>query len=149
MTQEITTGPVTVSVAVNAPVERAFEVFTNEIGSWWPAKTHSIGEERVVLVKMEGREGGRIFEKTQDGEAEWGSVTAWEPPSRVAFTWNPTLEDRPFTFVEVTFAPSDEGTLVQLTHTGWEQLGEKGAELRAGYTTGWAFVMGECFVGAF
>jgi uncharacterized protein YndB with AHSA1/START domain len=150
MTQDIATAPVTVSVTVNAPVERAFEVFTTEIGSWWPAKTHSIGEEQVALIEMETRKGGRIFERLQDGtEHDWGNVTAWEPPGRVAFTWNPTLEDRPYTDVEVTFTAEGEATKVELIHRGWERLGEKGAELRAGYGPGWQYVLGDRYVSAF
>ena len=150
MTQDVATAPVVVSVTVNAPPERAFEVFTTEIGSWWPAKTHSIGEERAVAVTMDGRAGGRIFERLDDGtEYDWGSVTAWEPPRRVAFTWKPSLEDRPYTDVEVTFTADGDSTRVVLTHTGWEKLGEQGIELRAGYGPGWEYVLGECYGGAF
>lgn len=149
MTQEVATAPVTVSVTVNAPPDRAFEVFTTEIGSWWPAKTHSIGEEQVVAVTMETNEGGRIFERLGDGtEYDWGNVTVWDPPARVAFTWKPSLEDRPYTDVDVTFTADGDVTTVVLTHTGWEKLGEQGAELRAGYGPGWEYVLGECFGGA-
>ena len=71
------------SVFVQAPIEKAFEVFTTDIGSWWPHKTHSISGEKAVSVSMETRMGGRLFETDNEGtEHDWGVITAWEPPRR-------------------------------------------------------------------
>jgi uncharacterized protein YndB with AHSA1/START domain len=147
--EQVETAPLRVSISVATSIERAFRVFTGEMGTWWPMATHSIGEDEVVLVAMEPHEGGRIFERLRDGtESDWGRVTTWDPPRRVAFTWRPTLEERPFTDVEVTFTPADGATVVELVHTGWERLGDEGAELRRSYSTGWGYVLGECYGGA-
>ena len=136
------TAPVRLSVSVDAPIERAFEVFTKDLRKWWPVDTHSIDPERASHALMECRPGGRIVEVGKDGsETRWGNVLTWEPPTRVVFSWNPSLEARPDTKVEVTFTPEPAGgTRVVLEHRGWERL-EEGAELRANYDTGWIPVL--------
>lgn len=66
------------SLVVNYSPERAFEVFTREIGSWWPTSEYSIGGDKITEVVFEEQVGGRIFEKHNDGgEGEWGRVLAW------------------------------------------------------------------------
>ena len=86
--------------------------------------------------------GGRVFERWHDGrEHEWGRITAWSPPDRLAFTWSPSPSDDVDTNVEVTFGVVDGGTLVRLTHAGWDALGEAGGEKRAAYEAGWPHVL--------
>ena len=135
--------PIRISMVVEAPPERAFDVFTRGIGSWWPAATHSIEGDRVTDVIMECRAGGRILEVHGDGTAvPWGVIESWEPPNRLRFSWNPSYEDRPDTEVEVVFvAVSDTSTRVELEHRHWERLGEAGIALRAQYSGGWLPVL--------
>jgi hypothetical protein len=52
------------SVVVAAPVERAWEVFVERMGSWWPLATHSIGGEQTETAIATP---DRIFERWQDG----------------------------------------------------------------------------------
>jgi len=96
---------------------------------------------------MEGRVGGRLFERDRAGkEHVWGIVTAWEPPRRLVFTWHPGRSPDSAQDVELRFSDAGGGmTLVELTHTGWERLGEKAAEARGRYDKGWEFVLVECF----
>lgn len=134
--------PVRKSVLVPWPVERAFHRFTTDIADWWPLSTHSVGRSESRTVAFESRVGGRLFETLQDGtEAEWGRVTVWEPPSRVAFTWYPGRDEETGQNVEVTFHPEDEGTRVELVHTGWERIPDKPRETRDDYDSGWDFVI--------
>ena len=132
------------SVVVDAPPEVAFDVFTRGIGSWWPYKTHSVSGQRTAGVTLEPREGGRVYETDDAGVVnDWGVITAWEPPVRVAFTWHPGYDDpAQHTDVDVTFAAEGAGTRVELVHTGWERLGERAAESVKGYTSGWDTVLG-------
>lgn len=42
MTDLAVVAPVVKSVHVTCSPEHAFEVFTREIGSWWPLETHAL-----------------------------------------------------------------------------------------------------------
>lgn len=134
--------PVRKSVHVPWSMERSFRRFTAEIGDWWPLETHSVGEGKSDTVTLETRVEGRIFETLRDGtEADWGRITAWEPPRRVAFTWHPGRTEETRQEVEVTFRSEGEGTRVELIHTGWERVPEKPREMRDGYDSGWDVVL--------
>ncbi len=131
------------SVTVRCSVEEAFRVFTEGIGSWWPLQTHSVGEDRAQTCVLEGRVGGRFFERQEGGAEEvWGTVTAWEPPQRLAFTWHPGRDESTAQEVVLRFTPVDGGTRVELEHKGWEKLGEKAAAAYKDYDSGWDFVLG-------
>ena len=144
--------PIHRSVTVPRPAAEAFRLFTAEMGTWWPLDTHGRADEhadaKTERLVFEERVGGRVYEVLSNGvEADWGVVTAWEPPTRVVLDWNPSPEDRPFTEVEVAFTPSgDGGTRVDLYHRHWERLGEgAGIARRANYEPGWAYVFDERF----
>lgn len=122
--------PIVRSVRVRCSLERAFEVFTAEMHSWWPVATHSrsasehegegIGVERV---EFQGRVGGRILEHTSGGRVlPWAEIVGWEPPRRFVMAWKPHAREQPPTEVEVTFNPIEGGTEVVLVHSGWERL---------------------------
>lgn len=135
--------PVVKTITVPWPVERAFRRFTEEIAAWWPLATHSVGQSEARTCALEPREGGRLYETGDDGsEHAWGTVTRWDPPRAVAFTWHPGRAPETHQEVEVTFDPVEDGTRVRVVHTGWERLGEKAAETREGYVDGWEFVLG-------
>lgn len=138
---ETTTDPIRKSLRVRCDVERAFRVFTAEIGSWWPTETHALAAGQVREVVWEDREGGEISEISSAGErARWATVLLWEPPRRLVVAWqvNP---DRLGTEVEVRFTPDEDGTLVELEHRDWDRLGDAAVEMRAGYDTGWDAVL--------
>lgn len=148
----MSTEPIHRSITVARPPADAFDLFTSRMASWWPLESHTRADhgtgEKTEDVVFEGHVGGRIYEVLSTGEEGlWGMVTVWEPPTRVVFDWKPNDEDRPYTEVEVTFTPADEGrTRVDLEHRKWELLGrELGAEERAGYESGWAYVFDQRF----
>jgi hypothetical protein len=124
------------------PIEAAFRLFTEGIATWWPLKTHSVGEEQAKDCTFEGQVGGRIYESFDDGtQVEWGRVLAWNPPVSVVFTWYPGRTDDTAQKVEVMFKSVAGGTQLELVHTGWELLGERAPSLREGYDTGWDYVL--------
>ncbi len=144
--------PIHRTITVGRSPDDAFRLFTAQMGSWWPLETHGradgFDEVKTERLVFEERVGGRIYEVLSNGvEADWGVVTAWEPPSRVVIDWNPSPEDRPYTEVEVTFTPADDGrTRVDLFHRHWERLGEEaGKTFRANYGPGWTYVFDERF----
>ena len=137
--------PIVRSVTVRGDPARAFRIFTERMGSWWPHATHSraameFEEEGVTVTEVEfqGHVGGRILEHLSDGRlVPWAEVLTWEPPDRFVVAWKPHDRPQPPTEVEVTFAPEDGFTLVTLEHRGWERLTEDYRELYASYGNGW------------
>lgn len=138
MTEQATLDAVRRTVTVEAPQERAFHVFTAEMGTWWPIDTHHIGEVIPEDVVIEPRVGGRCFERAADGtECQWGKVRAWEPPHRVVVGWHldPDWKFDPdvarATEYEVRFiAEGPSTTRVELEHRGFEALGARAHEVR-------------------
>ena len=111
-----TPEPIQQSVHVDCPIDEAFRLFTDQFGEWWP-----LSED----CRIEPWPGGRVFERTSSGDdVEWGSVTAWNPPDRVEFTWHAGS-------VEVEFAVDARGTRVTLTHYGWHLAGIDTSVMRA------------------
>ena len=140
---ETVSMPVRKIVVVRCGVERAFELFTARTGEWWPTASHSIHGERVAEVVVEAREGGRVYERSADGEeAHWASIRTWEPPHRLVLEWKVNPDAAAATEVEVRFAPDAEGTRVELVHRGWERLLDAADAARASYDTGWDVVLG-------
>ena len=105
--------PLRRSITVPWPADAAFRRFTAEIHSWWPMKSHSVGGAKTERVVLEGKVGGRIYEVDQGGaEHTWGTVNAWEPPARVAFTWHPGMPPETSQQIEVRFLAVPHGTKV-------------------------------------
>jgi uncharacterized protein YndB with AHSA1/START domain len=137
-------APVRKSIQVSLAPEAAFKLFTEGIATWWPLRSHSVGEDRAVSCTLEPKVDGRIYETLDDGsQSDWGRVIAYEPPHMLAFTWHPGRAPETAQQVEVTFSAVDGGTRLQLVHQGWELLGEQAVETRNGYDTGWDYVLGQ------
>jgi uncharacterized protein YndB with AHSA1/START domain len=135
--------PIRKSILVDATREAAFSRFTAELASWWPLASHSVGGDSAQTVVMEPRVGGRIVERLVDGTQHvWGTLEAWDPPNRIAFTWHPGRDPSTAQNVEVTFVRWNEKTRVVLTHSGFERLGKLARRARRGYRIGWTYVLG-------
>jgi hypothetical protein len=136
--------PIRQATVVRSELAHTFEVFIGTIGQWWPAAPYSIGQARVVDATFETRVGGRVYETWDDGnEVDWGHVTVWEPPNRVAMTWEilPVVTD-----VEIRFrALGPALTRVELEHRGWERLTEEqlaaATTVAGGYESGWQQIL--------
>jgi uncharacterized protein YndB with AHSA1/START domain len=140
--------PVVKSIVVARAQADAFRLYTEDLAKWWPAKTHSLGGEKVATVLMEAREGGRIFERWQDGtERLWGTVLAWEAPHRIVHTWHVSTEPDHASEVELRFmALGSARTRVTLEHRHWERMaGAEAQATRDGYNQGWEGVFVERF----
>ena len=149
-TENAALGPVEKSIVVGTDVERAFRRFTREIGQWWPLESHSVGGARAVAAVLEEGVGGRVHERLEDGtEHEWGRILTWEPPHRFVMTWHPGRAPSTAQELEVRFsAEPGGGTRLDLTHRGWERLGEEAAEGRRPYGPGWDAVLARFEAGA-
>ncbi len=134
--------PIHLAFEVECPVDHAFDVWTTRIAQWWPLD-HTVSAEDGLTVVLEGRPGGRIFERRPGGqEHDWGEVTIWEPPTRLGYTWHLNRDRSDATEVEVRFVPRDAATtIVEIEHRGWERLGADGVNWRDRNHGGWATLL--------
>ena len=88
MSTKTTGTSVDASIVVDAPLERAFQVFTQDFGKFKPAEHNMLGVEIAETV-FEPRVGGRLYDRGEDGsECRWARVLAYEPPHRVVLSWD-------------------------------------------------------------
>jgi uncharacterized protein YndB with AHSA1/START domain len=134
------------SIVVEAPVDRAFSVFTEDFGNIKPREHNMLGVDIAESV-FEARAGGHIYDRGVDGrECRWARVLAYEPPSRIVFTWDITphwqLETdlEKTSEVEVRFiAETPDRTRVELEHRHLDRHGDGWEGMRAGVESadGW------------
>jgi uncharacterized protein YndB with AHSA1/START domain len=133
-------------IVVEAPIERAFRVFTEDFDRIKP-REHNLLSVEIAETVFEPRAGGRIYDRGVDGsECQWARVLAYQPPNRVVFSWDISPQWQLETDlektseVEVRFtAEGPKRTRVELEHRklyrhgeGWE--GERDA---VGGDEGW------------
>ncbi len=148
MTATIKLAPVMKSITVDAPIDKAFKIFTAGIGRWWPA-AYSIGKSPIKNVIVEPRTGGRWYEVGEDGsECDWGDVLKWEAPGRVVLAWRirPDWSYDPdlLTEIDIRFAALGENaTRVDLEHRLLENMGEGAEAVRKTFDTepGWSTLL--------
>ena len=129
-------------VSVQAPQQIGWRVFTEKIGAWWPLAFYKIGKANAVDAVIETHAGGDWYERGDDGSTcQWGSVLAWDPPSRLVLSWDinadwqydPTQK----TEIEVLFiADGSNHTRVELEHRHLDRYGARRDEMRAIFDSG-------------
>ena len=142
-------SPIVKTIEVDRPQDEAFDLFTARMAQWWPLASHSVGGADADWCGIEAHVGGHVLERTKSGDEHvWGTVTAWQPPHRIAFTWHPGQPADPHTEVEIRFtAIADNRTRVELEHRNWEAIGARAHEVHKNYVAGWDVVLGEHFGG--
>jgi uncharacterized protein YndB with AHSA1/START domain len=137
------------TVVLRRAASDAFDIFTKEIGAWWPLATHTraiTAQGQVTThVAIEPRVGGRVYETLSDGqELEWGEVLTFSPGVLLELHWRMGRPAEQSTHVSVRFEPLSVSVCrVTLTHTHWERLGADIARIRDGYDQGWVVVFEE------
>jgi uncharacterized protein YndB with AHSA1/START domain len=141
-----TQASVRTQVVVDAPIARAFSVFTEQFDRIKPREHNLLGVEIAETV-FEPREGGRIFDRGVDGsECHWARVLAYEPPDRIVFSWDISpqwqieTDHAKTSEVEVRFvAETLERTRVELEHRNLDRHGEGWESERDGVASegGW------------
>ncbi|NOJ48343.1 SRPBCC family protein [Bradyrhizobium archetypum] len=127
------------SIVVEAPIERAFKVFTEEFGNFKPAE-HNLLRVEIAETVFEPRVGGYLYDRGVDGsECRWARVLAYEPPNRVLLSWNISpqwqIETNPdkTSEWEVRFtAETARRTRVEIEHRKLERHGEGWEGVRDG-----------------
>jgi uncharacterized protein YndB with AHSA1/START domain len=139
MNSQPTETSVKQSIVVEAPIERAFEVFTKKFGGFKPAE-HNILAVAIAETVFEPRVGGYLYDRGVDGsECRWARVLAYEPPHRVLLSWNispqwqiETDPDRVSEW-EVRFtAETAQRTRVEIEHRKLKRHGEGWEGVRDG-----------------
>lgn len=130
-------APVRREIRVRCDQATAYELFTAHIGAWWPLATHSVfGAAASVAF-----EDGLLVERVAGQASVWGEVLSSNRPHGFTMTWHPGRGRDEATELELVFAADGDGTLVTLTHRGWERLGARAEEARADYERGWQVVL--------
>jgi uncharacterized protein YndB with AHSA1/START domain len=132
------TSPLRVTFDVACSAEHAFAMWTSRIGTWWPAD-HTVTGDRDLAIVLESGVGGRIYERTAHGvEHDWGVVTVWDPPKRLAYLWHLGRDGSEATDVDIRFvARGPDDTRVEIEHQGWERLGASADAWRDRNRIGW------------
>jgi uncharacterized protein YndB with AHSA1/START domain len=135
MSTQAQEASVRTSIVVEAPIERAFVVFTEDFGSFKPPE-HNLLAVEIAETVFESRVGGHVYDRGVDGsECRWARVLAYEPPNRVVISWDISPQWQIETDLEKTsevevrfIAEAPERTRVELEHRnldrhgdGWEQ----------------------------
>jgi len=126
-------------LVVDAPIDRAFTVFTQRFGDFKPPE-HNLLRAALVETVFEPRVGGHIYDRAVDGsECRWARVLAYEPPDRVVFSWDISpqwqIETDPDHTSEVEvrfFAETPARTRVELEHRHLERHGPGWAAVQEG-----------------
>ena len=124
------------SIVVEAPIARAFKVFTDDFGSFKPTE-HNMLKVAIAETVFEPKVGGFLYDRGVDGSVcRWARVLAYEPPHRVLLSWDISprwqieTDLRKTSEVEVRFiSETPERTRLELEHrnidrhgTGWEAV---------------------------
>ena len=116
---------------VPIPADIAFDLFTKELHSWWP-KEYTWAGDVLGSIEIEPGVNGRCFERgPHNFECDWGRVLIWDPPKKIAFTWqispNRVPEPNPDKVSEIDVLFEKEAadeTLVTFIHRNFEKHGE-------------------------
>ncbi len=127
------------TVLLHCDPVRAFGLFTERAGEWWPLDRRHTGDRESEIRILAT---GRFFERARDGrEVELGRVRVWEPPGRLVLDFYPgTDADHP-TEVTVGFAAEGEKTRVTIEHRPTEASAELFTQRNALFEASWDLVL--------
>jgi len=150
--------PIVKTIEVPCNQKMAFEVFIEQMDSWWPMGKFTVSAMAgapATSIRVDAKQGGDIVEVTSEGkEYYWGTIKIYDPFELLSLDFHiPTPhEDRgEGTKVDIVFTVlEDERTKVELTQTGWEVFGDKERieGIRGGYDFGWNLIFIEGFKSA-
>lgn len=129
---------VLVALRVAAPPERAFQVFTRDIGEWWqPNDLFAFTRGKTGRLAFEPGHSGRLIETYADGSVfEVGRIRVWQPPRRLVLSWRQaSFTTAQETEVRIRFDPVGDGTRVTVEHLGWDAI-PQGHSARHGFPLG-------------
>jgi uncharacterized protein YndB with AHSA1/START domain len=146
MSTQATDTTVHAEIVVDAPLERAFSVFTEGFGSFKP-REHNLLPVEIAETVFEPYVGGHLYDRGVDGsECRWARVLAYEPPHRVVLSWDISPQWQLESDLEKTsewevrfYSETPEQTRVELEHRSLESHREGWEAVRDGVAAddGW------------
>jgi activator of Hsp90 ATPase-like protein len=146
--------PLINTIEVPCSQERAFNIFLNDMESWWPLDERSMSLMQeghpAKGLKVTAAPGGKIIEIGHGGdEYHWGTITEHSPFERLVMDFHMGLPAENASRVAVEFtALEGDRTKVVLTHDNWEAFGDMAEMMRGGYDSGWVLIFKEGFASA-
>jgi len=142
--------PVRFDISVDAPVDRAFKVFTEQFDQIKPREHNLLAPEPIAETVFETHVGGSVYDRGENGSiCRWARVLAFDPPHGFIISWDISprwqLETDPdnTSEVEVTFvADGPNRTHVTLEHRHLGRHGDGWESVRDGVTSGWPQYLG-------
>ncbi len=146
--------PIIKTIEVPCSQKKAFGVFVNEMGSWWPLDKRSMsminGGKPAKSLRIEPKQGGKIVEIGHDDtEHLWGTIKSYDPHDSLSMDFHMGLPAENASLVEVRFTElENERTRVELTQSNWEAFGEMAEMMRDGYGSGWGIIFEQAYKSA-
>ncbi len=145
--------PLISTIEVPCSQEKAFAVFVNEMGSWWPLDKRSMSMKNgkpAKSLRIDPKQGGKIVEIGHDDtEYHWGTIKSYDPHAFVSMDFHMGMPAENASLVEVRFtAIENERTRVELTQSNWEAFGDMAQMMRDGYGSGWVIIFEQAFKSA-
>ena len=135
--------PIVKELEVPCDAKTAFEFYTTQMSVWWPTEKHSLSQSKNTQVFFESQVGGKIYEKSANGEVQvWGSVLKWNPYEGIVQSWHVGGAPDKASELELKFTEvNPKLTKIRLEHRNWEHFGEAAEETRGHYSGGWNGVL--------
>ena len=145
--------PINYTIEVPCSQGKAFGVFVNEMGSWWPLDKRSMSVmdgQSAKSLSIEAKQGGKIVETSSDDtEYHWGTIKSYDPHDSISMDFHMGLPAENASLVEARFtALENERTRVELTQSNWEAFGDMAEMMRGGYGSGWVIIFEQAFKSA-
>lgn len=143
--------PLSFRVEVPCNQKKAFDVFVADMPRWWPLDKRAMSMyatgQPARTIEIEGKLGGQIVEiGADDSRHHWGTFTAYDPYGYIAMDFHMGLPPKQAGMVEVRFTEIAAGrTLVELTHSKWENYGDMAETMINGYGSSWPMLFEQCY----
>ncbi len=148
-------APLTRVIEVHCDPAFAFNVFLEQMETWWPMgrfTTSAMAGSPAKGIRVDAREGGEITEIGPDGaETLLGTIETYDPPHRLGLRFHIPQPDEVVTrrsLVELSFEDTGGKTRVTLTQSDWEAFGNRARDMQGGYGGGWTVIFEKAFARA-
>lgn len=120
------------TVFLKAPRAHVWRFLTekDKLALWFHAAATDVtpGGDYTLLTNSYGKDGDKLV---------WGKVLEMAPPAKLVHTFTHNMLKGVETICAWELAEFDGGTMLTLTHTGWEKVGEGAFIMAANHDTGW------------